>query len=90
MAGLAAGSVLAPVLVAGFGLIGAVLGVAAILPIVVALGWRRLGDLERRARYPRARSRCSGAPRSSGRYRRPNWRPSPDGRTGSSSPPATC
>ena len=52
MAGLAIGSVLAPILVATVGLIGAVLGVAAILPIVVALGWRRLGDLERRANVP--------------------------------------
>ena len=88
MAGLAAGSVLAPVLVAGFGLIGAVLGVAAILPIVVALGWRRLGDLERRARGARARDRAAPArpdlPAATGAW---NWRPSPDGRTGSTSPP---
>ncbi len=52
MAGLAAGSVLAPILVAIGGLVGAVLAVAAILPLVVALGWRRLRDLERRAHVP--------------------------------------
>jgi MFS family permease len=52
MAGLAIGSVLAPILVATVGLLEAVLVVAAILPLVVALGWRRLGDLERRANVP--------------------------------------
>jgi MFS family permease len=52
MAGLATGSVLAPILVATAGLIGAVVAVAAILPLVVAVGWRRLGDLERRAIVP--------------------------------------
>jgi MFS family permease len=52
MAGLAFGSVLAPILVALGGLIGAVLTVAAFLPLVVALGWRRLRDLERRAHVP--------------------------------------
>jgi hypothetical protein len=52
MAGLAIGSVLAPIMVATVGLLEAVLVVAAILPLVVALGWRRLGDLERRANVP--------------------------------------
>ena len=52
MAGLAAGSVLVPVLVGAFGLVGAVVAVGAILPVFVALRWPRLADLERGAGVP--------------------------------------
>ncbi len=52
MAGLAAGSVLVPVLVQLGGLVPAVLAVAAILPLVVVARWRALTDLERRAVPP--------------------------------------
>ncbi|HET8786504.1 MAG TPA: cyclic nucleotide-binding domain-containing protein [Candidatus Limnocylindrales bacterium] len=52
MAGLAAGSVLVPILVAAFGLVGAVVAVGAILPLFVALRWPRLADLERGAGVP--------------------------------------
>jgi MFS family permease len=52
MAGLAAGSILAPVLVQLLGLVPAVLVVASILPLAVALRWRSLTDLERRAVVP--------------------------------------
>jgi hypothetical protein len=43
---------LVPILAAATGLVGAVLIVAAILPVVVALAWRRLADLDRRAVVP--------------------------------------
>ncbi len=52
MAGLAAGSILVPVLVQLSGLVPAVLIVAAILPLVVVARWRPLRDLERRAVPP--------------------------------------
>lgn len=52
MAGLAAGSILVPLLVAVGGLILTVLVVAAILPLVVAARWGSLIDLERRAVPP--------------------------------------
>jgi MFS family permease len=52
MAGLAAGSILVPLLVAIFGLVGAVFATAALLPLLVAAGWRRLSDLDRRAVVP--------------------------------------
>ncbi len=52
MAGLAAGSVLVPVLVGLGGLVAAVFAVAAVLPVVVALRWTRLTDLDRRAVVP--------------------------------------
>ena len=52
MAGLAAGSVLVPFLVAAFGLVGAVVAVGAILPVFVVLRWPRLADLERGAGVP--------------------------------------
>ncbi|MFL5684793.1 MAG: cyclic nucleotide-binding domain-containing protein [Chloroflexota bacterium] len=52
MAGLAAGAVLVPILVGAFGLVGAVVAVAAILPLFVALRWSRLADLERGAGVP--------------------------------------
>ncbi len=52
MAGLAAGSIIVPILVALFGLVGAVLVTAAILPALVGLWWRRLTDLDRRAVVP--------------------------------------
>lgn len=52
MAGLAAGSVLVPILVGVFGLVGAVVAVAAILPVFVALRWPRLAQLERGAGVP--------------------------------------
>jgi hypothetical protein len=52
MAGLAAGSILVPVLVGLVGLVPGVLVVASILPLAVALRWRSLTDLERRAVVP--------------------------------------
>ena len=52
MAGLAVGSILVPIVVAALGLVGAVFIVAAILPLVVALRWPRLADLERRVAVP--------------------------------------
>jgi MFS family permease len=52
MAGLATGSVLVPILVGVFGLVGAVVAVGAILPLFVALRWPRLADLERGAGVP--------------------------------------
>ena len=47
MLGLAAGSVLVPVLVALTGLLGAALVVAAVLPVAVLLAWGRLARLDR-------------------------------------------
>ena len=52
MAGLAAGSVLVPVLVAAGDAVFALLVVAATLPVVVAVRWRGLTDLDRRAVVP--------------------------------------
>ena len=52
MAGLAAGSILVPILVGVFGLVGAVVAVGALLPVFVALRWPRLSDLERGAGVP--------------------------------------
>jgi MFS family permease len=52
MAGLAAGSVLVPVLVAAGNVVFAVLVVAATLPVIVAVRWRGLTDVDRRAVVP--------------------------------------
>jgi MFS family permease len=52
MAGLAAGSILVPVLVELVGLVGAVLVVAAMLPLLVAVRWGRLAELDRRTLPP--------------------------------------
>jgi MFS family permease len=52
MAGLAAGSVLVPILVELAGLVGAVLAIAAFLPLLVALRWGRLSELDRRTLVP--------------------------------------
>lgn len=52
MAGLAAGSVLVPILVAVGNVGFAVLVVAAFLPVIVAVRWRGLSDLDRRAVVP--------------------------------------
>jgi len=52
MFGLAAGSVLVPVLVALTGLVGAVVVVAAVLPAAVVLTWGRLARLDRRTVAP--------------------------------------
>jgi MFS family permease len=52
MAGLAAGSILVPVLVGAFGLVGATIIVAATMPAIVAVVWRGLSDLDRRAVVP--------------------------------------
>jgi MFS family permease len=52
MAGLAAGSILVPILVELVGLVGAVVVIAAILPLVVAARWRRLVALDRRTLPP--------------------------------------
>jgi MFS family permease len=46
MAGLASGAVIVPILVGALGLVGAVVAVAAILPVFVALRWTRLAELE--------------------------------------------
>ena len=52
MFGLAAGSVLVPILVALTSLIGAALVVAAVLPVAVLLAWGRLRSLDRRTIVP--------------------------------------
>ena len=52
MFGLAVGAVLVPVLVAAAGLIGAVLVVAAFLPVAVVLTWGHLARLDRRTVVP--------------------------------------
>ena len=52
MAGLAAGSLLVPILAGLVGLVGAVLVVAAMLPLLVALRWRRLTELDGRTLAP--------------------------------------
>jgi MFS family permease len=52
MAGLAAGSILVPVLAQVAGLVGAVVGIAALLPVLVGLGWTRLAQLDRRIVVP--------------------------------------
>lgn len=52
MAGLAAGSVLVPILVGAAGLVGATIVVAATMPAIVAVVWRGISDLDRRAVVP--------------------------------------
>ena len=52
MAGLAAGSLLVPILVAAVGLVTTIIITGAFLPILVALWWRGLDDLDRRAVVP--------------------------------------
>ena len=52
MFGLAAGSVLVPVLVAAIGLVGAVVAVAGVLPVAVLLTWSHLAGLDRRTVVP--------------------------------------
>jgi hypothetical protein len=52
MAGLAAGSVLVPILAQLGGLVAAVVAIAAFLPLLVALRWRRLSELDRRTPVP--------------------------------------
>ncbi len=52
MAALAAGSILVPILIGVAGLVGAVLVIAAILPVVVALWWRPLRELDTRTLVP--------------------------------------
>lgn len=54
MAALAAGSIAVPVLVAIAGITGAVVGVAAFMPLIVLLAWTPLRSLDARAR-PRVR-----------------------------------
>ena len=52
MAGLAAGSILVPLLVGAIGLVGTVVVTAAFLPALVGLWWRGLDDLDRRSVVP--------------------------------------
>ena len=52
MAGLASGAVIVPILVGGLGLVGAVVAVAAILPVYVAVRWTRLAELESGSSVP--------------------------------------
>lgn len=52
MAGLAAGSVLVPILVGAAGLVGATIVVAATMPAIVAVVSRGISDLDRRAVVP--------------------------------------
>jgi len=52
MFGLAAGSILVPVLVAAVGLVGAVVAVASVLPVAVILTWNHLAALDRRTVVP--------------------------------------
>ena len=52
MTGLAAGSILVPILVGAVGLVGATIVVAATMPAIVAIAWRGLSDLDRRAVVP--------------------------------------
>lgn len=52
MAGLAAGSILVPIVVGGVGLVGTTIVVAATMPAIVAIVWRGLSDLDRRAVVP--------------------------------------
>jgi MFS family permease len=52
MAGLAVGSLLVPALVQLAGLVGAVVAIAALLPILVGLWWTRLAQLDRRVVVP--------------------------------------
>jgi hypothetical protein len=51
-AGLAAGSILAPILVAAFGTGGALVAAGAALPLAVGLAWPRLRTLEASAAVP--------------------------------------
>lgn len=52
MAGLAAGSILVPFVVGAVGLVGTTIVVAATMPAIVAIVWRGLSDLDRRAVVP--------------------------------------
>ncbi len=52
MAGLAAGSILVPFVVGAVGLVGTTIVVAVTMPAIVAIVWRGLSDLDRRAVVP--------------------------------------
>ncbi len=52
MAGLAAGSIIVPIAVAAVGLVGATVVIAIAMPCIVAVAWRGLLDLDRRAVVP--------------------------------------
>ena len=52
MAALAAGSLMVPALVAVFGLTGAILAIAALLPVIVAFAWTHLVALDARTPVP--------------------------------------
>ncbi len=52
MAGLAVGSIIVPIAVAAVGLVGATIVIATAMPCIVALAWRGLIDLDRRAVVP--------------------------------------
>ncbi|HET7168997.1 MAG TPA: cyclic nucleotide-binding domain-containing protein [Candidatus Limnocylindrales bacterium] len=52
MAGLALGSILVPVAVGAFGLVGATVALAVAMPVFVAIVWPALTDLDRRALVP--------------------------------------
>lgn len=52
MVGLAAGAILVPLLVVTTGLVGATVGVAMLMPLIVLVAWRGLADLDRRSVVP--------------------------------------
>jgi len=52
MGGQALGAVLVPVIVAAIGLVPGIIVVAAVLPVLVALGWPRLVSLDARTKPP--------------------------------------
>ena len=82
MAGLAAGSIIVPILVALFGLVGAVLVTAAILPRSSACGGAGSPTSIAARSCRSGRSPCFVAARCFGPCRRPSSRPSPGARPG--------
>ncbi len=54
MGGLAAGSIIVPIVVAVGGLVNATVVVAILMPLIVAAAWRGLADIDRRSVVPMA------------------------------------